>query len=232
MGNQNNFLVISDLQVPFQHPASLFFCLSIVREYKIPLKNILNVGDEIDGYWGSSYNKSPDASMTASGEIEAGRKIMREWYKAFPLMKLAVSNHGLRWAKKASDAEIPSQLLKSYREIIDAPTGWQWKDEWFFDVEHPFRMIHGMGYSGKDGARNAAIDSNCSTVIGHLHSFAGIHYIRTAGKTIWGMNAGCLIDDKQYAFEYGKYSRNKPIISAAVILDDGRLPIVIPFKEE
>jgi len=92
-------------------------------------------------------------------------------------------------------------------------------------------MIHGVGYSGPNGAKNAAIDAGVSCIIGHLHSFAAVNFIKTGNKTIWGCNAGCLIDNNSYAFQYNRNDRNKPIISAAVIMDDGRFPIIIPMKE-
>lgn len=224
IGTGRNFLVISDLQIPFEHSSALRDAIRIKKYFNIPDSNVLCVGDEVDQYFGSLYKKDINANLTATQEINECKKIVREWGKAFPRMKLATSNHGLRWAKKATDAEIPSQLLISYRDMIGAPKGWVWKDEWIFDTKHPFRMIHGMGYSGKDGARNALIDSGISTVMGHLHSHACVGEVN--GK--WFFNVGCYIDVEAFAFAYGKYSRHKPCLGHGVILNDGSLPIRIP----
>jgi hypothetical protein len=119
--------------------------------------------------------------------------------------------------------------MRTYQEVINAPKGWVWQDEWIIKAKYPFRVVHGMGYSGANGARNAAIDAKMSTAIGHLHSHAGVSYIQTQGhnQTIWGMNTGCLIDPDSFAFHYGKYSRNKPILSLGVVLDDGKNAHVI-----
>lgn len=228
--SNKNYLVISDLQIPFHAPGALDFCVKVAREYKCT--EILCVGDETDQYFGSSFPKSPEAAHTALSEIEASKKVLRGFYKAFPKVKLAVSNHGVRWVKKAAQAEIPSQLLKSYAEMIEAPAGWVWKQQWEFNESHRFRMIHGCGYSGANGAKNAAIDSGVSTVIGHLHSFGGVSFMRTTdAEPIWAMNTGCLIDKESYAFEYGKYMRQKPTLGCGVILESGRLPIFLPYKE-
>lgn len=228
-----NFLLIPDLQIPFEADGSLEFCRKIKKEFDIPDENVLNVGDEVDQYFGSLYKKNPNSPISAIGELDLSIKKLREWYKAFPKMKLAISNHGMRWAKRAVEAEIPSQMIRAYQDILDAPKGWAWKQEWIFKTEWPFRMIHGMGYSGQAGARNAAIDSGMSTVMGHLHAHAGISYIKTNDKDsfMWGFNVGCLIDNDSFAFEYNKQDRNKPIRGCGIVVENGKTPVFFPFGE-
>lgn len=223
------FLAISDAQIPFHAHGALDFCLYLKRHYKIPDENVLNVGDELDQFHGGMYPKGADYEMTPNQELKAAKEILKEWYAAFPKMKLAISNHGLRWVRKASHAEIPSQLIRDYRQIIEAPEGWQWQEEWIIPTKHPFRMIHGMGYSGRNGARNAAIDAGMSTLIGHLHSYAGIDYITTQRLLIWAFNCGCLIDIEAFVYAYGKYNRQKPCLGAGVIFGEGSTPIWLPY---
>ena len=225
-------LVIPDIQEPFSHDRALDFCRYLKRHFNVPDENVLNVGDETDAYWGGSWPKSPDVDHTPRGEIRAARERIRQWADVFPKMDVAISNHGLRWMKKASGAEIPSEVIRSYQEIFAIPAGWRYKEEWRYEsLKHPFRMIHGMGYSGMNGHINAAKDSGISTVIGHLHSFGGVNRIHTmGGKEIWAMNAGCLIDVDAYAFEYGKYSRAKPTLGAGVIFSQGSTPIWYPLS--
>lgn len=223
-------MVIPDLQIPFHNQRALEFCAYLKKHYRIADDDVLNVGDEVDQLHGGMYPKDPNGHHTASSEIKASQYELAEWAKVFPKMKLAISNHGMRWIKKASMAEIPSQMMRSYQEVLNMPEGWKWAHSWEFkDLKAPFRMIHGMGYSGAQGARNAAIDSGMSTVIGHLHSHAGIAYITTSALRIWGFNAGCLIDPEAYAFSYGKDSRFKPCLGAGVICDSGRIPIWVPI---
>lgn len=223
------YLIVPDLQIPFEHENALKFCLSLKRHYRVPDENIYCVGDETDQHHGGLYPKNPNALHSPLGELNATRQKLREWYAAFPEMKLATSNHGLRWLKKASAAEIPAQLMRTYREVIDAPPGWRWQDAWVVKDRHPFRIIHGLGYSGMNGHRNAAIDGGISTVIGHLHAHAGISYVRTEGLSIWGMNAGCLVDVAAYAFDYGKWSRFKPALAAAMVFNGGSTPVLFPL---
>uniref|UniRef100_UPI00200BE0C5 hypothetical protein n=1 Tax=Escherichia coli TaxID=562 RepID=UPI00200BE0C5 len=91
---------------------------AVAREFKIPKQAVFNVGDEVDAYFGGMWEKDPDAHHTPTSELEAARRRLAKWYAAFPDMKLAISNHGQRWARKAAHAGIPSSLLKTYREIL------------------------------------------------------------------------------------------------------------------
>ena len=233
MDKKRPILFISDLQIPFEHEKSLKFCTHLKNHFKIPDENVLNVGDETDCYHGGAWPKNPDGTLSAHGELAASREKLKEWAKEFPLMKLAISNHGLRWVRKAMGAEIPSQLLRSYEQIFEMPEGWKWQYEWRFnDLKYPFRMIHGYEYSGKDGARNAAMDSKISTVIGHIHCHAGISHIKMLGmeQRIFGFNVGSLIDVDQYAFEYEKKNRVKPVLGAGVLFDEGKTPVWMPLE--
>ncbi len=222
--------VQSDIQAPFHHPKALEFCKYVQKHYRIPNENILNVGDEIDILHGGMYPKDPNGSLTPNQEIKAVKEWVKEWASAFPLMKVCLSNHGLRWVRKATAAELPSQVLRSYKEIYDLPDGWQYADRWDIQAKYPFTMIHGMGYSGISAHRTAALDFGRSVVHGHLHSSAGISYIRTEGQQIYGFNVGCLIDKEAFAFSYGKYNRFKPCLGIGIIADDGRAPIWIPLE--
>ncbi len=225
-------LIISDIQIPFENEKALAFCKYLRNHYKIPDENILNVGDETDNYHGGQWPKNPDGTLSAHGELAITREKIKEWGAAFPEMKLCISNHGLRWVRKAAAAEIPSQMLQAYEKIFNMPDRWKWQYEWRFEtLKHPFRMIHGMGYSGNLGHRNAAMDSKMSTAIGHLHSHAGVNYIQNNGMKnyIWGMNVGCLIDTTQYAFEYDKQNRVQPMLGCGVVFNQGSMAVWIPL---
>jgi hypothetical protein len=228
--HQDRWLVLPDLQLPFEHVEALRFAKAVQREFHIPASNILNVGDEADQYHGTLYPKDPDALLTARQELKITRDKVRIWGNAFPEMRLAVSNHGLRWVKKAAAADIPSELLRCYRELIGAPEGWKWKEQWIIKGRHPFLMFHGMGYSGAGAYRLAPVDKGISTVFGHLHANAGIAKIETAEKSLWGMNVGCLIDNDAFAFKYGKHNRHKPWLGCGVIIDGGLTPLLLPLE--
>lgn len=231
--SQKPILIISDIQVPFEHEKALSFCTYLKRHFQVPDENVLCVGDELDNLHGGAWPKNPDGSLSPVGEIAISRMKIQEWGAVFPQMKLAISNHGMRWVRKAIAAEIPTQILRAYEQIFDMPKDWRWQDEWrFLNLKHPFRMIHGTDYSGKDGARNAAMDAKLSTVVGHIHAHAGITHIHNKGmpNRIYGFNVGCMIDKSSYAFEYDKKNRVEPCLGAGIIYDSGRVPLWVPLE--
>lgn len=225
-------LFISDTQIPFEAPNALKFCKAVQREFGIKNADCYHVGDEVDQYFGSQYNKDPDAYYTPGSEIKISIEKLREWYRAFPWMKLCTSNHGQRWAKKAVEAEIPSQMMKAYQDVLEAPKQWVWKDKWEIDAgKRRIQIIHGMGYAGQSALRNVSLDSgDRCTIMGHLHSHAGILYTKTAFKDVWAMNVGSLISPESFAFQYAKQNRNQAQLGIGVVLDGGLLPIFIPYE--
>jgi|GEM_PF-1736958 len=227
-----SYLVIPDLQIPFEAEHALRFCIEVAREYDVSPDNVLCVGDEIDQNFGSMYASDPDATHTANSEIRASIDRLKQWYRAFPFVRVCNSNHGDRWLRKASNAQIPSQLLRAYREIIEAPEGWRWSDVWRIPAsKHPFLMEHGhRGAGGIHAHRQKAIDNGISTVHGHLHASAAIAYVRTQNQKLWGFNCGSLIDVEAYAFKYNSRDRYKPGLGCGVILDGGRRPLWVPYE--
>ncbi len=226
-----NYLIISDLQIPFENQNALKFCIYLKKHFKIPDSNVFNVGDEVDELHGGMYPKDPDGHHTATSEIKLARERFREWSVYFPKKKLAVSNHGMRWAKKAALAEIPSQMIRAYQEVLEAPPGWQWADQWMVKAsKKPFIVKHGLDCSGKTPYRNAAEIGTTSVAFGHLHSTAGLCHVKTNDKNIWAMNVGCLIDPEAYAFHYEKNNKFHPNLGAGVVLDGGMIPIWLPLE--
>lgn len=226
------FLVISDLQIPFEARHALPFAKAVQKEFGIDKDSVLNVGDELDQYWASRYDKDPNVPITATEEIKRAKEHLKEWYAAFPKMKIATSNHGMRWLQKATAAGIPSDLLRTYKEVLEAPDGWEWRDVWRIrGLKQNFDMIHGLGYSSMYSFRQIPLDRGISTVFGHLHSNAGIAIIENRnGQRLWGMNSGCLVDPEAFAFAYGKWSRFAPCLGVGVVIDDGMTPIWLPYE--
>lgn len=224
-------LFISDTQIPFEAYGALPFIKAVQREFRIQKDAIFHVGDELDCYYAGSWDKDPDATHTAISELEESRQKLRRWFKAFPQMKLAISNHGIRWVKKASQAGIPSQILRAYHEIVGAPDGWQWREHWNIRMSKTnVYMFHGVGYGGTYAYRQAAIDKGTNVVFGHLHANAGIAHVVTDASERWGMNVGCLVDPKAYAFKYGRDFKFKPWLGVGVVIDGGLTPMLIPYE--
>jgi hypothetical protein len=224
-----NYLVIFDLQVPFEHKDALKEALYLKKHYKVKNENCLCAGDEIDAYFGGLWKKDPNANLSAMTEIMISVEKMKEWYAAFPSMKIAISNHGTRWHRKAFEAEIPSILMRKYEEIIEAPKNWRWQKQWLIKgSKQHFILEHLDDWGGPTPAAKAAMKYNMSVVGGHHHSKAQIMHHTTSMNKYWSFVGGCFIDFESYAFNYARAYPDKPNIGHGVILDGGRTPLWIP----
>lgn len=215
-------LVIADDQHPFKHKDYLDFLKAVAKKYNTD--KVVHVGDEVDSHSLSDWDHDPDG-YSAGHELLAAIDSLKPFYKAFPNVMVCKSNHTERVFRKAFKAGIPKAYIRDYREFLKAPKGWKWEDKWEIDG---VVYKHGLGYSGSQGALNAAKDELKPCVIGHLHSDAGILYWANAQVLLFGMNVGSGIDKDAYAFEYGKVMRKKPILSCGVVLDGS--PHLIAMK--
>lgn len=206
-------LVISDLQCPFDHDDYLPFLIKVYKKYRC--NKVVGIGDEIDHHCLGDYGSDPDG-YSAGHELTKAIERLSRYYKAFPEVSICESNHTVRIFKRAFKAGIPIKYMKDFAEVIEAPKGWKWAEE--FEIDG-VRYIHGCGYTGTLGALNAAKDSLQSCVIGHLHSDAGLLFYGNGKDVLFGLNVGSGIDQKAYAFKYAKHSRKKAILSCGVVLD-------------
>lgn len=215
-------LAIPDQHFPAHHKDIFAFLSAVNKKYKPTM--IINLGDEIDAAGLGDWDKDPDG-YSPGHELKAAIKHLKVLYKLFPNTLSCISNHTDRVYRKAFKQGIPKALIKSYHEILEAPKGWQWAEQWEVDG---VLYEHGEGFSGQLGALKAAQANMRPTVIGHLHSHAGIQYYANARHLIWGFNVGCLIDKDNPAFNYAKHIKAKPIIGCGVI--DRGVPRFIPME--
>jgi hypothetical protein len=227
-----NSLLISDMQIPFEHEKTLNFLKYLKSHYSINEHDVFCVGDELDNYFGGLWKKDPDALHTPTSEIRETASKLKPYFELFPFMRLAISNHGTRWLRKASEAEIPTIMLRRYRDIIAAPTGWHWAKSWRSSTKYPFVVVHGDDYGGSHPHIIAAMHNGVSTAIGHHHSIASIDYIKTDGLDIWAACCGSLIDFEKYAFKYAQKHKKKPQIGTSIVLDDGKRVEWIPLESD
>lgn len=221
MPKQHNVLVLGDLHEPFSHPDAFEFVSAVNK--KVGPTRIACAGDEADMHCLSRFDKDPDG-FSAGDELKEAVKKLHRWYKLFPKVDVCKSNHTDRPFRAAYRSGLPAAYIRSYREFLEAPTGWNWFDH--FEIDG-VRYEHGEGFSGRNGAINAALGNMRPTVIGHIHSFAGVQYAANPRHLIFGFNVGCLIDKDAYAFAYGKAMKNKPIIGVGVV--ERGIPRFVPM---
>lgn len=215
--------IIGDTHAPWTHPDYLKFCYETFNKYKC--SRIVHIGDEVDLHAMSFHEHNPNG-LSAESEAERAMEELRRWYKTFPKVDVMVGNHSSLPFRQATAAGIPKRFLKFYEDIWEAPKGWKWHDE--LDLDH-VRYIHGTGSSGAQGAINRAIRGRQSTVIGHIHSFGGVNYHANDNDIIFGLNVGCGIDVRAYAFEYGKPFVNKPTLGCGIV-KNGHEAFFVPMS--
>lgn len=218
---KHTVLAIPDLHLPFQHKDTLKFLKAVKTKYKP--NAIVFLGDEMDGHAISMHDSDPDG-RSAGDELELAKKELKKFYKLFPKAKICTSNHGSLPYRRAYKFGLPKAFLKSYSEFLEAPKGWVWADEHEIDG---VIYEHGESFSGQQGAIKSANANMQSTVIGHIHSHAGIQFSANQKHLIFGFNVGCLIDNSAYAFAYGKKFKSKPILGCGIIV--AGIPTFIPM---
>jgi hypothetical protein len=221
MAKDSVILCWPDTHIPFEHQDAFSFLSVVKNKYRPNI--VVCLGDFEDFHGISMHDHDPDG-LSPGDELTLLKKRAKEYFKLFPEVFMCTSNHGSLPFRRAFKFGMPSQLLKSYKDILEAPDGWIWADHWTFDG---IMFEHGDPFSGRDAAIKAAEQNMMSTVIGHIHSFAGIQYSANSKHLIFGFNVGCLIDKDKYAFAYAKKNKRKPILGCGIIING--IPTFIPM---
>ena len=69
-----------------------------------------------------------------------------------------------------------------------------------------------------------------SMVQGHVHTQAFVDFTASLTDLKWGMQCPTGIEYKSFAFSYAKFHTAKPILGCAVVLDNGKMPILEPMN--
>lgn len=204
--------IIGDVHLPFEHPHYLEFCLDTFSMWKV--NHIHLIGDLVDqhalGFWEHNPN-----GHSASDEAHHAKEKLKTWRKKIRKATVSIGNHDARHYRMARRAGIPDMYMRTYKEVWGTPY-WDWKESLVLDG---VLLEHGTGTSGKDAAINRAMQKRCSTVIGHVHTFAGVKYHANDFNRIFGMNVGCGIDIDRYAFEYAAPFPIRPVLGCGVVID-------------
>ena len=220
---RDNVLVIGDTHIPFEKKGYLEFCLGIGERCKC--NTVVHIGDLVDNNSISYFEKDPDGK-SPEDEMKETDKHLKPWFKAFPKVKLCRGNHDRLVDRKGKTVGLPRRCFKSFRDIWNLPN--TWVDDFEFQL-NKVRYVHGTGYSGKYSHVQLSYISRQSAVMGHTHSTGGVEYTANMKSCVFGMNVGCGIDRKTYAFAYGKDFRRKPILGCGVVTDLGRFAQFFPM---
>ncbi|MCK5017275.1 MAG: metallophosphoesterase [Candidatus Peribacteraceae bacterium] len=207
-------LVISDMHIPYQHPDAIAFLTAIKKKYKPD--RVVCIGDEVDNHAMSFHDSDPDI-YSAGHELKRARAVIKDVEKLFSEMDLVESNHGSLYFRKAKSHGIPKEALVPYNELLQVGDGWRWH----FDLT--IKMSDGESvyfHHGKTSdALNLSRNTGFSACQGHYHSRFKCDYWANTRGLYWGLQVGCLIDDKATAFAYNKTTTERPLIGCGIIIN-------------
>ncbi len=203
-------LVIPDLQFPYAHESALPF-LSMVSQRYAP-DCVVGIGDEVDNYFLSAYEKDPDA-FEGTREYERALEYLDKLYDLFPKVMALHSNHGrgrLEGARKRGG--LLRSMVSDYQTFIKAPKGWGFYEEIMLGN---VLFMHGDGEKALTKPyleRHTPADygRHYSVVHGHRHEMAGRQAeILVGDENYWAAYTGCLINPYAPAFNYTKARKAK-----------------------
>ncbi len=203
-------LVLPDIQFPFHNPYALPWLAMVAQRYQPD--RIIGIGDEIDAYCLSNFEKDPEI-YEAGSEYERTLKLLDRLYELFPKVTALHSNHGRGRLEKA---RIRGGFLRGqvpdYQTFIKAPRGWSFHDEVMLgDV----LFLHGDGERALSKPYlerhiPAEYGRHYSVVHGHRHEMCGRQAQAIVGeREYWAAYTGCLINPHHPAFGYTKGRKAK-----------------------
>lgn len=214
-------LVIGDIHEPVRHPKYLDFCRDLRKKYRT--NETIFIGDIIDNHAISFHAKHPELPGPTD-EYELTLEKIQDWYKHFPKATIMLGNHDLRILRLAETVNIPARFLRNHSEIWRTKN-WKYQYDLMIDKVHYY---HGEGCKGVNPAFTRARSSSLSICIGHAHSAAGTKWIVDKYARRFGLDVGTGIDVTKLQFAYGKHIQQRPVLSAAVILDGIPHHIIMP----
>lgn len=220
--DNSRILLISDLHVPYHHKDAIKFLQHLKEKYN-PTR-VICLGDEVD-HLALSYHEKETEAPSAFDELKLALPIIKQIEEMFPVMDILDSNHGSLAYRKAKTAGIPKHYLKSYADVLQVGEGWKWHFDMVIDLPTGQKCYLHHGKSSNITKTSQAM-SMCS-VAGHYHNTFKIEYWANPLGLYWGMQAGCLIDDKSFAFNYNNVNLHRPLIGTGLIIDG--LPVLEPM---
>lgn len=220
-------LVIPDLHCPGMLPSFPAFLQGIYDKYQC--NKVVAIGDIAD-FHSMSYHEPEPSLKSVDDEIVATRSQLSEITSRFPKVEYLMGNHCALIERKAVTAGLSSCLVKPINDVLGLPKGWKTYPRYHKLIIDDVIYTHGdAAKGGQFAALKTAQAEHMSVVMGHLHSQSGAWFYANERSRIFGCATGCGIDREALQFSYGTKFTSKPVISCAVILDKGRLPIVEPM---
>lgn len=197
-------VVLSDQHIPFQDPVIEDLSIDFLAEHQPKVIHLL--GDVLDFYSLSSFDKDPQRRETLQDELDGATRYFKRLRKVCPKARIIYSegNHENRLRRYLwSQARALSNLRTlSFEELLGLK---EFNIEWV-DASAPYRMGHLLFIHGELVRRASGASAKghmdkfgCNVIHGHTHRL-GAHYHRTYDDMMGAWENGCLCTlDPEYA---------------------------------
>ena len=218
--NHKRILVISDMHLPYQHKDSIKFLKEIKKEFKPD--TTISIGDLLDQHALSFHDSSPEL-YSAGHELDKAKEYVKELENVFPKLIEVDSNHSSMIYRRALKHGLPRAYLKDYGDFLETKK-WKWVDDLTLTMSNGQRCFFTHGRSAD--VLKVSQTMGMSAVQGHYHTKFVISWANP-DNLFFGMNVGCLIDQKSMAFNYAKNFRTRFIIGCGIIING--IPRLLPM---
>ena len=214
-------LIISDLHIPYHHRDAFAFLKEVKKQYKPDF--VVNIGDLLDFLGMSMHDHDPDLASPGD-EISIAKEYVKELEWIFPKVVEVESNHSSMVYRRALKSGMSRQFLKSYGEFLGTKK-WTWVDDLALTLSNGRRCLFTHGKAADVLKVSQSMGMN--TVQGHYHTKFLISWWANPDNLFWGMNVGCLINQKSLAFAYAKNFKTRFILGCGIIIDG--IPKLLPM---
>ena len=214
-------LVISDLHVPYHHKHSFKFLAEIKKQFRPD--RIVNIGDLLDFHAINMHTHDPDL-YSAGDELKVAKEYIKELESIFPNMIEVDSNHSSMVYRRALKYGMSKEFLKSYGDFLGTKK-WKWIDDLTLTMSNGQRCFFTHGRSAD--VLKVSQTMGMSAVQGHYHTKFVINYWANPDNLFFGMNVGCLVNQKSMAFAYARNFRTRFINGCGIIIDG--IPKLLPM---
>ena len=234
---KKRILVVSDLQVPFEHTQAVKNLIKLTRREKFD--QVLNVGDELDMQSQSKWAKG--TPLEYEGQLDADRERCREILWELGTTDITRSNHTDR---------LYATLLRGAPSLLGLPELDYPKFMGFDELgirfhRKPFEflpnwvLVHGdEGSLNRNGGGTAAGLANkfgANVVCGHTHRL-GLQGLsrgfKGRFKTLWGFEVGNLMDSRKAGYLKAGSANWQMGFGIIEVYDKQITPIPVPVNQD
>lgn len=221
MSRNNSILIISDNQLPAEHPDDLAFIKAVSKKHKIDLtgkkSRIIHIGDEVDNTRLGKFDSNEDI-LSDADEIDVAGLKFRQYQKLIPKMDIMLSNHLVRYFKQAKKAGFSQKRLKPLHQLYGLKKGYVWHKRLILDLPNLGKCLFQHGHQGD--ALMISKSLGMSVVSGHTHTKSYVQFWKDLNyKLRFAVQTGCLIDNTHAAYDYDKDNKFAPVHSLIVIIN-------------